>query len=338
MNATPRDRVLSLLQGKPADPLPWIEHGLDRRVVMQAMDLGPFPELPPGPSIEYDLAVLELDKRINRAIGLCNLEASYRYSMAPRIRDPHTYAGLITDQASLAKLVMPDLTPKLWDDLQRLIDAKDEFALSVSISTGIGHIWQTMDMEAFSIACLEDHALLRTILQRYTDWTCRVLDKVQTMGIDFVWSFDDFAFKTGPIYSPRILREVVLPYAKQVAAAIELPWIFHSDGNLMNMLDDLVPLGMSALNPIEHGCMDIPAIRRTFPHLTLIGNVDLGLLARGTPDQVRQFVRDMFAEMDSPGRYIPASGNSIPSYAAPVNVKAMVEEIRAHMVTTARSS
>ena len=99
----------------------------------------------------------------------------------------------------------------------------------------------------------------------------------------------------------------------------------------MDMLDDLVPLGMNALNPIEHGCMDVPAIRRDFPNLTLIGNVDLGLLARGTPDQIRQFVRDMFAEMDLPGRYIPSSGNSIPHYSQPTNVRAMGEEIQWRM-------
>lgn len=329
---TPRDRVLSVLQGKPADRIPWIEHGMDRRVVMRAMNLGPFPNLPPyGPTIEYDLAAQEFDKWLNRRIGLCNLEVSYRYSMAPRIRNPRTYAGLITDEASLDRLVMPELNAKLWDDLQRLIDAKEEFALSVSISTGIGHIWQTMDMEAFAVACMENQGLLRKILERYTEWTCRVLDKVQTMGVDFIWSFDDFAFKTGPIYSPQILREVVLPYARQVASRIKLPWIFHSDGNLMEVLDDLVPLGMSALNPIEHGCMDIPAIRRKFPHLTLIGNVDVELLARGTPEQVRQFVRDMFAELDAPGRYIPASGNSIPHYAAAENVRAMIEELQTRM-------
>ena len=210
---TPRDRVLSVLQGRPADPIPWIEHGLDRRVVLRPSTWALSRPAPYGPTIEYDLAVLELDKRIARAIGICNLEIPSRYSMAPRIRNPETYAGLITDEASLDKLVMPELTPKLWDDLQRLIDAKDEFAIHVSISTGVGHVWQTMDMEAFAIACLEDHGLLRRILERYTDWTCRVLEKVQTMGVDFVWSFDDFAFKTGPIYSPQILREVVLPYA-----------------------------------------------------------------------------------------------------------------------------
>ncbi len=325
----PRDRVMAVLTGKPAEPIPWIEHGVDRRVVLGAFDLGPFPDLPDGPGVEYDLAVVELDKRIGRAIGICNIEAPSRFTMAPRIRDPRTWAGQITDEASLSKLVMPELTPQHWDDLQRVIDAKDELAISVSISTGIGHIWQTMDMEAFAMACLEDHALLRRILQRYTDWTCRVLEKVQTMGVDFVWSFDDFAYKTGPIYSPAILREVVLPYAKQVADAIRLPWIFHSDGNLMDVLDDLAPLGFSALNPIEHGCMDIPEIRRRHPRLTLIGNVDLGLLARGTPDEVRRFVHDMFEEMNVPGRYIPSSGNSIPGYAQPANVRAMGEAIAA---------
>ena len=325
---TPRDRVLNALVGRPARPMPWIEHAMNRSVVMAGFGLGSAPRFAPESSpVERHLAVLELDKRINKATGCCNLEIPSGYTMAPRIRDPDTYAGLLTDRASLSKLVMPDLTPRLWDDLQRLIDTKDDYAIHVCISSGIGHVWQTMDMTAFAVACAEDHDLLREILARYTDWTCRVLRKVQTMGVDFVWCFDDFAYKTGCIYSPTILREVVLPYARQVAAEIKLPWIFHSDGNLTDVLDDLVPLGMNALNPIEHGCMDVAMLRRRYPDLTLIGNVDVGLLSRGTPEQVRQFVRDMFRAFDHGHRYIPSSGNSIPHYTQPENARAMIDQI-----------
>jgi len=326
---SPRSRVLGALQGQPVNPLPWIEHGGDPGVLLLAFGLQPTAPPASGASrLEQHLARLALDKRVNEITGRCNLEIPYHYTMAPRIRDPRTNAGLLTDERSLARLQFVELTNQHWDDLQRLVDSKGEFALSISISTGIGHIWQTMDLMAFAVACAENRRLLQTILERYTEWTCEVLRRAQTMGIDFVWCFDDFAFKTGPVYSPEILRTVVLPYARRVAAEIKLPWIFHSDGNLMSVLDDLVPLGMNALNPIEHGCMDVGRIRTKFPHLTLIGNVDVNLLAQGTPEEIRDFVRNMFRTMSHGNRYIPASGNSIPSFAKPENARAMVDEIR----------
>ncbi len=264
---------------------------------------------------------------IARAVGRCNVEIPYHYTMAPRIYEPGTQNGAIKEELDLDKLVFVKLTPEHWDEMKRLVDARGDLAVSASISTGIGHIWQTMDLTAFSIACAENHDLLRDILERYTEWTCSVLEKINTIGLDFVWSFDDFAFKTGPLYSPAILREVVLPYARQVANAIKLPWIFHSDGDLTLVLDDLVSLGMNALNPIEPGCTDVAMIREKYPHLTLVGNVDVNLLANGTPEQVRAFVQDMFREMNQNNRFIPSSGNSIPDFARPENVRSMIDTI-----------
>jgi uroporphyrinogen decarboxylase len=93
------------------------------------------------------------------------------------------------------------------------------------------------------------------------------------------------------------------------------------------MLDDIVSLGMNGLNPLEPGCMDIKRIQESYPDLTLIGNVDVNLLANGTPDQIKKFVQNMFKVMNKNNRFIPASGNSIPSFAKPENVRAMIEEI-----------
>jgi|YNPNPStandDraft_1061719.scaffolds.fasta_scaffold180082_2 uroporphyrinogen-III decarboxylase len=79
---------------------------------------------------------------------------------------------------------------------------------------------------------------------------------------------------------------------------------------------------------LEPGCMDTAEIRRRHPHITLIGNIDVDALARGTPEQVRGLVRECFEKMGGTGRFMPASSNSVPHYADPGNVKAMFDEIR----------
>ena len=53
---------------------------------------------------------------------------------------------------------------------------------------------------------------------------------------------------------------------------------------------------------LEPGCMDTAEIRRRHPHITLIGNIDVDALARGTPEQVRGLVRECFEKMGGTGR------------------------------------
>lgn len=264
---------------------------------------------------------------MNRLTNRCNLELPYHYTMAPRVKAPGTNNGLITDEKSLSELVFVELTTRHWDELKRLVDQKQEYAVNACITTGIGHIWQTMDMTAFSVATVENPALLRTILERYTEWTCQVISVCNRVGVDFFWCFDDFAFKTGPIYSPDVLREIVMPYARAVASQINLPWIWHSDGNYMIVLDDVLSLGMNALNPLEPGCIDIDFVMSNYPEIRLVGGVDVDILSRGTTREVRQAVRSCFDRMNRDGRYIAASSNSIPDYCRPENVKVFFEEI-----------
>ncbi|MFC1582848.1 uroporphyrinogen decarboxylase family protein, partial [Planctomycetota bacterium] len=231
-------------------------------------------------------------------------------------------------EKSLEKLVFVELTDQHWDEVNRLNDTKGDYALFAQISLGIGHIWQTMDMMAFSVAMIENQELLHEILRRYTEWTTAVIEKINTIGIDCVWTFDDFAFKTGTVYSPDFFKEVVLPYARTIAEAIRIPWVFHSDGNYMGVLDDLAGLGMNAINPVEPGCLDIPEIRRRYPDLVLIGNVEVDILGRGTEEETRADVDRAFRELGGTGPFMPSSSNSIPEFCKPENVRAMFARYR----------
>jgi uroporphyrinogen-III decarboxylase len=60
----------------------------------------------------------------------------------------------------------------------------------------------------------------------------------------------------------------------------------------------------------------------------LIGNVDLRLLATGTPEQVESCVLDLAQLCALDGRYILSSGNSIPKFLKPENVMAMGRAIQ----------
>ena len=190
----------------------------------------------------------------------------------------------------------------------------------------------SMGLEGFSYALYDHPGLVEAILDRYTDWTAQVVERLPEVGVDLVWSLDDVAYKTGPMLSPQVLREIFLPRLKKVADAIHatgLPWIFHSDGNLMPILDDLLTLGMNGLHPIEPGAVDINEVKRRYGHrLCLVGNIDLHYtLTLGTPAEVEAEVRERIEQVGRGGGYIISSANTITSYCKLENVLAMREAI-----------
>lgn len=120
----------------------------------------------------------------------------------------------------------------------------------------------------------------------------------------------------------------MLPKLKTVADKISIPWIFHSDGNLMSILDDLLPLGMNAVHPIDPNCMDIEEVKRKYgDKICIVGNINMNNLRTGTPDQIEQEVREKIEKIAPGGGYIVSSGNSLINGLKPENVKCMTEAI-----------
>jgi len=115
-------------------------------------------------------------------------------------------------------------------------------------------------------------------------------------GVEAVFLPDDIAFKTAPFMSPQWFQRHYFPRLRRVVAAWHAKGakvLFHSDGHLMPVLDQLVATGIDGLNPIEIGAgMDVGEIHRQYPALWMAGGIDLAqLLPHGTPQQVAGVVR-----------------------------------------------
>jgi uroporphyrinogen decarboxylase len=244
---------------------------------------------------------------------------------------PYYTEGPVKSKKDLALIVLPDPEgEELWGPARSFLAAAGEFATCAVTRVGISACYLAMGMETFSVALYDDRSLVEAIMERYSEWSSRVARRACDLGFDFLWTSDDLAFKTGPLMSPSMFREIFLPHMRRVADAVSIPWVFHSDGDLTALLPNLIDLGITALNPIEPGAMDIGEVKRNWGHrICLIGNVDVHLLASGSPDQVEQEVRRLLREVGPEGGYIMSSGNSLASYCRPENVRAMVETLQA---------
>ena len=233
--------------------------------------------------------------------------------------------GLIRTWEDLRLVQLPDpYDDALYAGARAFAAQKGDFSAWFVTRLGIFSVMLSMGIETFSLAIHDDLPLVEALLDRYYDWMTVVAERVCQLGFDVFVSTDDMAFKTGPLFSPKFFHDIVLPRYQRVAPKITLPWIIHSDGNVMPLLPDLLSLGIAGLHPHEKGAMDIRAMKRDYgQRLCLLGNVDLNLLGIGSPQEVDQEVRELIRDVGPGGGYIVTSGNSLAGYLRPENVLAL---------------
>ena len=106
----------------------------------------------------------------------------------------------------------------------------------------------------------------------------------------------DMAFKGGLLFPPDFLRSSYIPGLARFCDAVHRKGravLFHSDGNLMRILDDLVEAGIDLLHPLEPlAGMDPLEIHRRYPNLILLGSIDASqLLPYGSELEIRDAVK-----------------------------------------------
>jgi uroporphyrinogen decarboxylase len=118
-------------------------------------------------------------------------------------------------------------------------------------------------------------------------------------GIRIVNEGCDIAFKTGLLFPPSFLQRSLIPGLARMCDAVHRKGrkvLFHSDGNLWDILDDLVSAGIDLLHPLEPlAGMDPERIHQRYPHLILCGTIDVSqLLPYGTEQEIKdQVVRNI---------------------------------------------
>jgi uroporphyrinogen decarboxylase len=328
-----RKRVLAALRCEEPDRVPYCELGIDRALAQKLMGWGE-PQSQ-AHNLEVNQYSVEEAKAIASFLKLDNLSYVMRapvYAHKPAGQDGRLFyrEGMILTEADLAIVELPDPHDNsLYAEAEKFVDQKDEYAAWFVTRLGIFPTMLSMGIENFCIAMYENRSLVEAVLDRYYDWMLVVTERVCQMGFDVFVSTDDLAFKTGPFMSPAMFRDLVMPRHQRVAEKISIPWIIHSDGDVMPYLEDFLSLGIIGLHPNEKGAMDIRAMKREYgDRICLLGNVDLNILGLGTRQDVEQEVRDLIRDIGPGGGYIVTSGNSLAGYLRPENVLALSKAVQ----------
>lgn len=144
---------------------------------------------------------------------------------------------------------------------------------------------------------------------------------------------DDVAYSRGTYIHPDLWRTLFLPHLRRLVEGLkklDLPVLFHSDGNLNAILPDLAGLPLNGFQCLEPAAgMDIGAVKREYgKRLCLMGNFDPGLLAAGSPEEITSAATRLLAEIAPGGGYIFSTSSGILNDALPVdNVRALYQAV-----------
>lgn len=327
---TSRERVLAALAGKQPDRVPWVESSIHNLLVEKLLRRADFEkatvtQLFTLPGARFSPAVFEV-------LAVDNMN----FSIAPpRYVKSQTFEGLdvivdglIKEEKDLEKIRLPDPDDDAFYQPARDFVARfrgSNRALAVTTRMGVSNTYLSMGIEHFSLQLYDRPEFVFRVVDLFVAWAEKVVARINELGFDFLIIPEDLAWKQGPIFSPKIFREHFLPRMRRVAEKIRIPWIYHSDGNLLPILDDLLTLGMNGLANIEPNAMDIAELKRRYgTRICLVGNIDLHYtLTRGTPEETEAEVKKRIREIGRGGGYILASANSLTPYCKPENVLAM---------------
>jgi hypothetical protein len=309
--------------------------GVDRALAQKLMGWGPGTSQ--AANLEANIYSVEEAAALAAHLGLDNisyvLRAPVYAEKLPGMDGRLFYGnGRLTSRDQLSLLQLPDPhDDALYAGAAAFLRGRGDYSTWFLTRMGIFPTMLGMGTEAFSIALFEDRSLVEEILDRYVEWAIVVARRVCAMGFDAYVTTDDMAFKTTTFFSPKVFRELVLPRYRRLREAVTLPWIIHSDGNMLPFMDDLVSLGIAGFHPNEKGAQDPRLTKRRYgDRICVLGNVDLNILGLGTPEEVDQEVFELIRDVGPGGGYIVTSGNSLAGYVKPENAVALGRAVRKH--------
>lgn len=190
--------------------------------------------------------------------------------------------------------------------------------------------WDFMGFETFSFALIDNPELVEALFNKIGSIVLNLFETIVTFDhIGAIFYSDDIAINTGLFVSPQVYRTYLFPWMKKIGDLCrknDIPFIYHTDGDIWSVLDDLKACGVNALQPIEPQAMDIVELKqKRGTDFCLVGNVDVDLLARGTPEQIENQVKFLLRHVAPGGGYCLGSGNTVPEYVPFRNYLAMIE-------------
>ncbi len=176
--------------------------------------------------------------------------------------------------------------------------------------------WEMVGMDQLLIEMVQDPSHVMNLCEKIGDFHVGVAKKWIDQDIDAVGISDDYGSENALMFSPEYFRTYIKPQLNrifEVYRAANLPIMLHSCGRIEDIIDDIVELGVSILNPLQASCNDLDYIRkRTDQTIVLYGGIDNRVLMKGSEQAIRDEITSKVESLGRDGYYIAAPDQHMP--------------------------
>ena len=177
----------------------------------------------------------------------------------------------------------------------------------------------------------EHEAEVARLSEALTEYLVQLIRDFCQTSISAVCLTDDWGSQQGLLISPAMWRKFFGAHYRRIFAEIHR-WdkdvIFHSCGNVMQILPDLIEAGIDVVDPVQPMAMDLNDVARSFGRkVAFSGGINDQRLETATPQQVRNEVEHALATLGKPfgNAYLVGPANVITPTVPFENIQALVE-------------
>ena len=134
---------------------------------------------------------------------------------------------------------------------------------------------------------------MEIFLKKMHQFYCQLLEEWAKTDVDALNFMDDWGSQNGLLINPQMWREIFKPMYKDyidIAIKYNKKIFMHSDGNTIEIIPDLIELGLDAMNA-QLFCIGLENLRPYAGKLTFWGEIDRQhLLVEGSTEDIKQAV------------------------------------------------
>ncbi|NCO38572.1 MAG: hypothetical protein COZ06_22605 [Armatimonadetes bacterium CG_4_10_14_3_um_filter_66_18] len=191
-----------------------------------------------------------------------------------------------------------------------------------SLIGGYMYLRSLIGPEALPYAWYDMPEVIHDCMQTWLALAEAVITRHQRhVAFDEVFLAEDICYNHGPLMSPEMMREFLLPYYQQLLAGVkerqldkQRPLFVHvdTDGFANPTIPFYQEIGMNVMSPFEvaSNC-DVVEVGRQYPNLVIKGGIDKRVLAK-SKDAIDRMVEYILPAMRERGGYVPTCDHGVP--------------------------
>jgi len=181
----------------------------------------------------------------------------------------HVTRPAIADLTEADEYVLPDPhLPQRWEHFDALVEAhRDRYVVGNAQYLCFDRLTFLLGLAPTLEAMLTQKRDLARLMDRVIEFELAIVDELAARGVDGVRFWDDVGAGRGVIMGPQLWREMLKPRCERVFAHVRdkgLHVHWHSCGNCMDIMEDLVEIGVDVFSIGEPFMMGVDRLAGRF--------------------------------------------------------------------------